>query len=88
MPGLYTVMILHCAIAPITSSAAFAAIMGLDVAFSLVALILCNVLSPLTTAGYRALLPVFLPQGTGEGAGDEERRRDEMEKLRSLGYVQ
>jgi hypothetical protein len=41
-----------------------------------------------TTAGYRALLPVFLPQGTGEGTGDEERRRDEMEKLRSLGYVQ
>lgn len=55
MPGLYTVMILHCAIAPITSSAAFAAIMGLDVAFSLVALILCNVLSPLTTVAFSYL---------------------------------
>ena len=36
MPALYTIMILQCAITPITSSAAFAALMGLDVAFSLV----------------------------------------------------
>ena len=37
--GLYTIMILQIAITPITSSAAFAALMGLDVAFSLAALI-------------------------------------------------
>ncbi|MDO8876279.1 MAG: Na+-dependent transporter [Pseudolabrys sp.] len=49
MPALYTIMILQLAIAPITSSAAFAALMGFDVAFSLVGLILCNTLSPLTT---------------------------------------
>ncbi len=55
MPGLFTIMILHCAIAPITSSAAFAALMGLDVAFSLVALILCNGLSPLTTVAFSYL---------------------------------
>jgi BASS family bile acid:Na+ symporter len=49
MPGLYTIMILQSAIAPITSSAAFAALMGLDVAFALVGLIACNVLSPIST---------------------------------------
>lgn len=49
MPALYTIMILHIAIAPITSSAAFAALMGLDVAFSLAGLILSSALSPLTT---------------------------------------
>ena len=57
MPGLYTIMILQCAIAPITSSAAFAALMGLDVAFTLVALIVCNAISPLTTV---ALSYLFL----------------------------
>ena len=36
MPALYTIMILHIAITPITSLAAFAALMGLDVALSLV----------------------------------------------------
>jgi hypothetical protein len=49
MPALYTIMILQMAITPITSSVAFAALMGLDVAFSLAALIACNVLSPITT---------------------------------------
>lgn len=49
MPALYTIMILHCAIAPITSSAAFAAIMRLDVALSLFALIICNALAPVTS---------------------------------------
>ncbi|MBI1205110.1 MAG: Na+-dependent transporter [Rhodopseudomonas sp.] len=49
MPALYTIMILHIAIAPITSSAAFAALMGLDVAFSLAGLIVSSTLSPLTT---------------------------------------
>ena len=51
-PALYTIMILHCAIAPITSSAAFAALMGLDVALSLFALIVCNALSPVTTVAF------------------------------------
>ncbi len=57
MPALYTIMILQCAITPITSSAAFAALIGLDVAFSLVTLIICNALSPLTTV---ALSYLFL----------------------------
>lgn len=52
MPALYTILILHIAIAPITSSAAFAAIMGLDVALSLFALILCNVLAPVTSVAF------------------------------------
>ncbi len=52
LPALYTIMILQLAIAPITSSAAFAALMGLDVALSLFALILCNVLSPITTVAF------------------------------------
>ena len=55
LPALYTIMILQCAITPITSSAAFAALMGLDVAFSLVALIICNALSPLTTVAFSYL---------------------------------
>ena len=48
-PDLYTIMILHLAIAPIVSSAAFAALMGLDVAFTMVAVILSIILSPVTT---------------------------------------
>jgi hypothetical protein len=52
MPALFTIMILHCAIAPITSSAAFAAIMGLDVALSLFALIICNALAPVTSVAF------------------------------------
>src|SRR5882672_4484457 len=55
MPALYTIMILQCAIAPITSSAAFAALMGLDVAFALAALILSNALSPVTTVAFSYL---------------------------------
>ena len=55
MPPLYTIMILQIAIAPITSSAAFAALMGLDVAFSLATLIVCNALSPLTTVAFSYL---------------------------------
>ena len=49
IPALYTMLILQSAITPITSSAAFAALMGLDVAFSLVTLIVCIVLTPVTT---------------------------------------
>jgi BASS family bile acid:Na+ symporter len=52
MPALYTILILQVAITPITSAAAFAALMGLDVALSLFALILCNVLSPVTTVAF------------------------------------
>jgi BASS family bile acid:Na+ symporter len=55
IPALYTIMILQCAIAPITSSAAFAALIGLDVAFSLVALIVSNALSPVTTVAFSYL---------------------------------
>ena len=55
MPALYMILILHCAIAPITSSAAFAAIMGLDVALSLFALIISNALSPITTVAFSYL---------------------------------
>ena len=54
-PALYTIMILQMAIPPITSSAAFAALMGLDVALSLFALILCNALSPVTTVAFSYL---------------------------------
>ena len=55
MPALYTIMVLQMAITPITSSAAFAAMMGLDVAFSLAALIVSNALSPLTTVAFSYL---------------------------------
>jgi hypothetical protein len=51
-PALYTIMILQIAITPITSSAAFAALMGLDVAFSLAALIVSNAISPITTVAF------------------------------------
>jgi hypothetical protein len=52
VPALYTIMILHIAIAPITSSAAFAALMGLDVALSLVTLIVASAISPITTVAF------------------------------------
>jgi hypothetical protein len=55
VPALYTIMILQSAIAPITSSAAFAALMGLDVAFSLVTLIICSTMSPVTTVAFSYL---------------------------------
>jgi len=54
-PDLYPIMILQSAIAPITSTVAFAALMGLDTGFSLVALIACSVLSPLTTVAFSYL---------------------------------
>src|SRR5664279_3423170 len=55
MPALYTILILQIAITPITSSAAFAALMGLDVAFALAALIVCNAISPITTVAFSYL---------------------------------
>lgn len=48
-PALYQVMVLHLVAAPITSSAAFAALLGLDVAFTLVTLIVSAALSPIFT---------------------------------------
>ncbi|MEI7804734.1 MAG: Na+-dependent transporter [Hyphomicrobiales bacterium] len=54
-PALYFIMVLHIATPPITSSAAFAALMGLDVAFSLVTLIACSALSPITTVAFSYL---------------------------------
>jgi hypothetical protein len=55
IPQLYTIMILQAAITPITSSAAFAALMGLDVAFALATLIVANAMSPLTTVAFSYL---------------------------------
>jgi BASS family bile acid:Na+ symporter len=55
IPALFTIMILQTALTPITSGPAFAALMGLDVAFTLVALIICTVLSPLTTVAFSYL---------------------------------
>ncbi|MEP7030263.1 MAG: Na+-dependent transporter [Pseudolabrys sp.] len=55
MPELYSIMIMQIAITPITSAAAFAALMGLDVAFSLAAMIVSNTLSPLTTVAFSYL---------------------------------
>ncbi len=54
-PDLYPIMILQSAIAPITSTVAFAALIGLDIGFSLVALIACCALSPLTTVAFSYL---------------------------------
>lgn len=68
VPQLYTIMILQAAIAPITSSAAFAALMGLDVAFSLASLIVANAISPVTTVAFSYLFlgsSLFSPIGLG-----------------------
>ncbi len=54
-PDLFSIMVLQAAIAPITSTVAFAALMGLDIGFSLVALIACCALSPLTTVAFSYL---------------------------------
>lgn len=54
-PDLFPIMILQSAIAPITSTVAFAALMGLNIGFSLVALIACCALSPLTTVAFSYL---------------------------------
>jgi hypothetical protein len=55
IPALYTIMILHVATAPITSSAAFAALMGLDVALSLITLIVASAISPISTVAFSYL---------------------------------
>lgn len=39
-----------------------------------------------TVVSYRALLPAFLPQA-GDRAGGDDRRQEELEKLKALGYV-
>lgn len=54
-PDLFPIMLLQSAIAPITSTIAFAALLGLDIGFSLVALIACCALSPLTTVAFSYL---------------------------------
>ena len=54
-PDLYPILILHVVVAPITSSAAFAALMGLDVALSLMVLIMSNVLAPITSVVFSYL---------------------------------
>ncbi len=54
-PDLFPIMVLQSAIAPITSTVAFAALMGLNIGFSLVALIACCALSPLTTVAFSYL---------------------------------
>jgi hypothetical protein len=55
LPPLYTIMVLHIAIAPITSSAAFVALIGLDTTFSLTTLILRNAVAPLPTIAFSYL---------------------------------
>ena len=55
-PDLFPIMVLQSAIAPITSTVAFAALMGLDIGFSLVALIACSFLSPVTTVAFSYLV--------------------------------
>lgn len=67
-PELYAILILHIVVAPITSSAAFAALMGLDVALSLVTLILSSALSPVTSVAFSYLFlgtSVFSPLELG-----------------------
>jgi BASS family bile acid:Na+ symporter len=67
-PELYAILILHIAVAPITSSAAFAALMGLDIALSLVTLIVSSAMSPVTTVAFSYLFlgtSVFSPFGLG-----------------------
>ena len=55
LPALYTIMILHIAVAPITSSAAFAGLLGLDVALSLTTLIVASAISPVSTVAFSYL---------------------------------
>lgn len=65
-PDLYAILILQIVVAPITSTAAFAALVGLDVALSLVTLIISSALSPITSAGFSYLYlgtSVFSPVG-------------------------
>jgi len=52
LPVLYTIVILHLATTPITSSAAFAALMGLDAAFALMALLVSCAIAPATTVTF------------------------------------
>lgn len=52
MPGLYFVLILQVAGAPIMSAPALAALMGLDAALSLATLVLCTALTPLTASAF------------------------------------
>ena len=53
--GLYIALMLHAVAPPIISSAAIAALMGLDAALTLATLIVCIVLTPLTAPVFAAL---------------------------------
>ncbi|AXK79291.1 Na+-dependent transporter [Pseudolabrys taiwanensis] len=67
-PDLYALLILHMVVAPLTSSAAFAALMGLDVALSLMVLIVSSALSPITSVAFSYLFlgtSLFSPIGLG-----------------------
>ena len=54
-PALHQVMILHLLASPITASAAIAALLGLDVAFTLLSMILSVAVSPFLTVAFSYL---------------------------------
>jgi BASS family bile acid:Na+ symporter len=55
LPGLFLALILQAAAPPIISAPAFAALLGLDAALSLVVLVLCTALTPLTAPVFAQL---------------------------------
>jgi BASS family bile acid:Na+ symporter len=55
LPGLYVAMILQAAAPPVISAPTLAALMGLDAALSLAALIVCTALTPLTAPIFATL---------------------------------
>jgi len=55
-PGLFVALILQTAGPPVISSAALAALIGLDAALALVTLIVCTTVTPLTATLFAALL--------------------------------
>src|SRR5262245_26711180 len=55
-PGLYVALIFQGAAPPVISSAALAALIGLDAALALVTLIVCTAVTPLTATLFAALL--------------------------------
>jgi len=55
LPGLYVAMILQAAAPPVISAPTLAALMGLDAALSLAALVVCTALTPFTAPVFAAL---------------------------------
>jgi hypothetical protein len=55
-PGLYAALIFQAAAPPVISSAALAALIGLDAALALVTLIVCTTVTPLTATLFAVLL--------------------------------